>query len=89
MSWSKYIVHENTPQCVLEYMYCSGKYSSSVLEYLNNPECEELNMDLTASLVSHIHNTEVEYFVRPNPLVLFSFQPFRINYLVSLFWKTF
>ena len=36
-----------------------GRYSPDTIDYLRSAESEDLDMDLTASLVQHIHQTQV------------------------------
>eukprot|EP00088_Acartia_fossae_P004520 TRINITY_DN1193_c0_g1_i7.p1 TRINITY_DN1193_c0_g1~~TRINITY_DN1193_c0_g1_i7.p1 ORF type:complete len:572 (-),score=168.18 TRINITY_DN1193_c0_g1_i7:129-1814(-) len=38
----------------------SGKYRQNTIEFLSNPKCEDLDMDLTAALIRHIHQNEKE-----------------------------
>ena len=40
-------------------IFCTEKYSRETIDYLWNKNCEELDMDLTAALVQHIHANEV------------------------------
>ena len=41
------------------FAFCLGNYSQGTVDYLRRPESEELDMDLAAQLVQHIHENQV------------------------------